>query len=111
MHKDGLNAVLHCHESNGREGDAHSFFFSYGCVVTWGLSEGQERERLKLLTTAGCVQVRSAALLKPGTTLLMRPIHSSKKIDCLDCRSRLASTRSTTLGTHTRQGLAASPVS
>ena len=56
MHKDGLNAVLHCQESNGRDGDAHSFFFSYGCVVTWGLSEAQEREMLKLLTTAGCAQ-------------------------------------------------------
>ena len=54
MHKDGLNAVLHCHERNGRDGDAHSFFFSYGCVVTWGLSEAQERERLRLLSTAGC---------------------------------------------------------
>ena len=36
MHKDGLNAVLHATEANGRDGDAHSFFFSYGCVVTWG---------------------------------------------------------------------------
>ena len=57
MHKDGLNAVLHCTEApNGREGGAHSFFFSYGCVVTWGLSEAQEQERLQLLTTAGCAQ-------------------------------------------------------
>lgn len=30
MHKDGLNAMLHCHETNGRDGDAHTFFFSYG---------------------------------------------------------------------------------
>lgn len=56
MHKDGLNAVLHCHEVNGRDGDAHSFFFSYGCVVTWGLSEDQERERLRLLATTGCAR-------------------------------------------------------
>ena len=56
MHKDGLNAVLHATEANGRDGDAHSFFFSYGCVVTWGLSEAQEREMLSLLTTAGCAQ-------------------------------------------------------
>ena len=49
MHKDGLNAVLHCTEApNGRDGGAHSFFFSYGCVVTWGLSEAQEQERLQL---------------------------------------------------------------
>ena len=56
MHKDGLNAVLHCRESNGRDGDAHSFFFSYGCVVTWGLSEMSEAERLQLLVTAGCAK-------------------------------------------------------
>ena len=56
MHKDGLNAVLHCieHASSGR--DAHSFFFSYGCVVTWGLSEAEERERLRLLADCGCSQ-------------------------------------------------------
>lgn len=54
-HKDGINYVLHCTEpDNGREGGAHSFFFSYGCVVTWGLSERQEWERLQLLTTANC---------------------------------------------------------
>lgn len=56
MHKDGLNAVLHCTEANGRDGDAHSFFFSYGCVVTWGLSEAQERERVMLLAASGCAQ-------------------------------------------------------
>ena len=56
MHKDGLNAVLHCHEANGRDGDAHSFFFSYGCVVTWGLSEAAERERLQLLVNSGCAK-------------------------------------------------------
>ena len=30
-------------------GDAHCFYFSYGCVVTWGLSEGQEAEMVALL--------------------------------------------------------------
>ena len=54
-YKDGLNYVLHCQEaSNGQTGEAHSFFFSYGCVVTWGLSEQQELERLQLLSSSGC---------------------------------------------------------
>lgn len=29
---------------------------AYGCVVTWGLSEAQERERLEVLVKAGCAQ-------------------------------------------------------
>ena len=30
--------------------------YRYGCVVTWGLSEAQERERLKVLLAAGVAQ-------------------------------------------------------
>jgi len=56
MHKDGLNAVLHCIEHSSSERDAHSFFFSYGCLVTWGLTEAEERERLRLLMSCGCAQ-------------------------------------------------------
>ena len=64
MHKDGLNAVLHCVERNrppdaprhATPRDAHSFFFSYGCLVTWGLSEAEERARLRLLSESGCMQ-------------------------------------------------------
>ena len=29
---------------------AHTFYFSYGCLVTWGLSELEERERLAMLS-------------------------------------------------------------
>ena len=46
MHRDGLNAVLHCSLSAL---DAHAFYFSYGCVVTWGLSE---RAELEMIVTA-----------------------------------------------------------
>lgn len=64
MHKDGLNAVLHCveqhraseafsHEGRSEGRSAHSFYFSYGCVVTWGLSEREERERLLMLAQHG----------------------------------------------------------
>ncbi|KAL3913976.1 MAG: hypothetical protein SGPRY_007791 [Prymnesium sp.] len=37
--RDGLNAVLHC-SINAL--DAHAFYFSYGSIVTWGLSERAE---------------------------------------------------------------------
>jgi uncharacterized Rmd1/YagE family protein len=97
MHKDGINAVLHCLEGNGHEGDAHSFYFSYGCVVTWGLSEAQERERLILLSTAGCAQealaehevddfgfTHASASSKPGL------IKDVVYLSTLDVREKLA---------------------
>jgi len=56
MHKDGLNAVLQCVEWCSAERDAHTFFFSYGCIVTWGLSEAEEKDRLQLLAEVNCLQ-------------------------------------------------------
>eukprot|EP00966_Prymnesium_polylepis_P040453 938811-Prymnesium_polylepis.1 len=62
MHRDGLNAVLHC--SLGAL-DAHAFYFSYGCVVTWGLSERAELEMIRELKKASgppkCCTWRSLA--------------------------------------------------
>ena len=58
LHKDGLNAVLHCEEARAPGGEhvTHVFYFSYGCIVTWGLSEREEAERLQLLSSCGSVQ-------------------------------------------------------
>jgi len=52
MHRDGLNAVLHCAITTL---DAHAFYFSYGCIVTWGLSERAELELIKDLKREGHV--------------------------------------------------------
>ena len=50
-YKDGLNGVVHCAMGQADdEEQPHVFFFSYGCVVTWGLSENQERRLLDSVT-------------------------------------------------------------
>lgn len=84
MHKDGLNAVLHCaeqHRSEGRFGGyewrgAHSFYFSYGCLVTWGLTESEERERLSMLREGGGRDAENgrAGSGREGSGFLLEPL-------------------------------------
>ena len=38
---------MHSRRNVSEEGESHCFFFSYGCVVTWALTEAEERALLQ----------------------------------------------------------------